>query len=242
MARAAGVARPSRLPGHRESGLSYPPPGPARPDAPTDARLGVFDGGYIGIAPVPGRRVNIGIVLGPAWRDRRWPGAARPPRPRRSLRQCPPSPTVRPPFRDGSPSIRSPGSRRWGPRDPPRRPGLGRWSAMPPGFWILSRARAFTGPSSPPSSPPRRSAPPLAERDRGRLRLRPRDASAGSARRTLVGRVVQAFLVRPPLFDYAARRLASRAGVRETMGLVMGDLAPAGRALDPRFLAALLRP
>jgi hypothetical protein len=26
------------------------------------------------------------------------------------------------------------------------------------------------------------------------------------------------------------------------MGLVMGDLAPASRALDPRFLAALLRP
>jgi hypothetical protein len=26
------------------------------------------------------------------------------------------------------------------------------------------------------------------------------------------------------------------------MGLVMGDLAPASRALDPRFLAALFRP
>jgi hypothetical protein len=58
----------------------------------------------------------------------------------------------------------------------------------------------------------------------------------------VVSRVVQAFLVRPPLFGYAARRLASRAGVRETMGLVMGDLAPARRALDPRYLAALLRP
>jgi len=58
----------------------------------------------------------------------------------------------------------------------------------------------------------------------------------------VVSRVVQAFLVRPPLFGYAARRLASRASVRETMGLVMGDLAPAGRALDPRYLAALLRP
>jgi hypothetical protein len=54
--------------------------------------------------------------------------------------------------------------------------------------------------------------------------------------------LVQAFLARPRLFDYAARRLAVRGRVRETMGLVMGDLVPASRALDPRYLAALLRP
>ena len=38
------------------------------------------------------------------------------------------------------------------------------------------------------------------------------------------------------------RRLASRPAVRETMGLVIGDLVPASRAFDPRFLVALLRP
>jgi hypothetical protein len=53
---------------------------------------------------------------------------------------------------------------------------------------------------------------------------------------------VQAFLARPPAFEYAARRLASRGRVRATMGLVMGDLVPAGRGLDPRFLAAILAP
>jgi hypothetical protein len=57
-----------------------------------------------------------------------------------------------------------------------------------------------------------------------------------------VSLLVQAFLGKPPLFEYAARRLASRAGPRETMGLVMGDLVRAERALDPRFLAALLAP
>jgi hypothetical protein len=51
-----------------------------------------------------------------------------------------------------------------------------------------------------------------------------------------------AFLRRPALFEYAARRLEGRASDRETMGLVMGDLVPAARALDPRFLLALLRP
>ena len=46
----------------------------------------------------------------------------------------------------------------------------------------------------------------------------------------------------PPAFDYAARRLAARPDVRETMGLVMGDLVPASTAFDPRFLVGLLRP
>src|SRR6185503_4415414 len=63
------------------------------------------------------------------------------------------------------------------------------------------------------------------------------------ARRTrskdLVSLLVQAFLAVPPAFDYAARRLAARAGVRETMSLVMGDLVPASSAFDPRFLARL---
>jgi flavin-dependent dehydrogenase len=54
--------------------------------------------------------------------------------------------------------------------------------------------------------------------------------------------LVQAFLARPAWFEYAARRVASRPAVRATMGLVMGDLVPAGRALDPRYLAALLAP
>jgi flavin-dependent dehydrogenase len=54
--------------------------------------------------------------------------------------------------------------------------------------------------------------------------------------------LVQAFLGVPSAFDYAARRVADRPSVRETMGRVMGDLVPASNGLDPRFLAALLRP
>jgi hypothetical protein len=57
-----------------------------------------------------------------------------------------------------------------------------------------------------------------------------------------VSRLVQAFLGRPAIFEYAARRVATRRAVRDTVGLVMGDLVPAERALDPRFLASLLAP
>ena len=62
------------------------------------------------------------------------------------------------------------------------------------------------------------------------------------AAKDVVSWLVQVFLERPALFEYAARRIADRTAVRETMGLVMGDLVPASRALDPRFLGALLRP
>ena len=61
-----------------------------------------------------------------------------------------------------------------------------------------------------------------------------------SATKDIVSRLVQGFLGRPALFEYAARRLESRNGIRDTMGRVLGDLVPPGQALDPRFLAALL--
>jgi hypothetical protein len=54
--------------------------------------------------------------------------------------------------------------------------------------------------------------------------------------------LVQGFAARPALFRHAARRLAQRSELRETMGLVMGDLVPATRALEPGFLAGLLGP
>ena len=67
VARAAGVDRPVRL--RPRVGLSYHL---ADPDStctvPRDARMVLLDDGYIGIAPVPGGRVNVGIVLGPSWR------------------------------------------------------------------------------------------------------------------------------------------------------------------------------
>ena len=62
------------------------------------------------------------------------------------------------------------------------------------------------------------------------------------ASKDVVSWLVQVFLERPRLFEYACRRIAARTAVRETMGLVMGDLVPASRALDPRYLGALLRP
>ncbi|HKQ17310.1 MAG TPA: hypothetical protein VJS87_02100, partial [Solirubrobacterales bacterium] len=69
-----------------------------------------------------------------------------------------------------------------------------------------------------------------------------RAMSGRFGKKDVVSRLVLGFLGRPALFEYVARRLAAREPVRETMGLVIGDLEPAARALDPGYLAALLRP
>ena len=66
VARGAGVARPARL--DPRVGLTYHLPDPD-PDACRDARMRVLRDGYVGIAPVAGGRVNVGIVLGRSWRS-----------------------------------------------------------------------------------------------------------------------------------------------------------------------------
>ena len=58
----------------------------------------------------------------------------------------------------------------------------------------------------------------------------------------IVSWLLQVFLARPELADHALRRMAARDGIRDTFGRVLADQAPATRALDPRFLAGLLRP
>ena len=58
----------------------------------------------------------------------------------------------------------------------------------------------------------------------------------------IVSWVLQAFLSRPWMFDYALRRLGSRSRQRKVLTLVLTDQLPAARALDPRFLARLLLP
>nr|MBA2489066.1 hypothetical protein [Chloroflexota bacterium] len=54
--------------------------------------------------------------------------------------------------------------------------------------------------------------------------------------------LLQAFLSRPRLADYALRRLAARDDHRATFGSVLADLEGARDALRPGFLVGLLRP
>ena len=211
------------------------------PSAVRDARMIVFDGGYVGLAPVPGGRVNVGIVLASGrWRARlraegaaavaravmtAIPAAVDDPVPWREPRMCDAIEGASP---VGARVARRAG-RDWllvgdaaGFLDPFTGEGLHR-ALVSAELAVAAVDRHLSG-----------SPAALAGYDRGlTLRTRAKDG---------VSLLVQAFLEVPAAFDYAARRLATRPAVRETMGLVMGDLVPASRAFDPRFLLGLLRP
>lgn len=68
------------------------------------------------------------------------------------------------------------------------------------------------------------------------------------ARRETFGRkrqvswLVQGFIRNPALLGYAIPRMNRREELAATFAGVMGNVVPAGRALDPRFLARLLAP
>jgi flavin-dependent dehydrogenase len=204
-----------------------------------DARMVVFDDGYVGLAPVPGGRVNVGIVLGRSWfsllrRSGGWPVA------QTILARLPFSEDAA--LAEGEPLDRVAGVT-----------PLGHAVARRAGdSWLLVGDAAgfldpFTGEGLHRAIV---SATLAAESIDAVLRVQPgaelaayeRGMRSRFATKDAVSRIVQAFLGRPALFEYAARRLAARSAVRETMGLVIGDLAPAGRVLDPRYLTALLAP
>jgi flavin-dependent dehydrogenase len=239
VARAMGVARPTRLP--PRVGLTYHLPD-TRPDDAVDARMQVFDDGYAGIAPVPGRRVNVGIVLGPSWRERlsRQGAAGIAGDVVAAIPAADDDPAT---WRGAAPCEASAGASPLGSRVT-RRAG--------DGWFLVGDAAGFLDPFTGEGLHRALVSTELAA---GAIVAALRRPSAGDAAgaydramrrrfaaKDVVSWLVQAFLARPAAFEYAARRLAARPGVRATMGLVMGDLIPASRALDPRSLIALLAP
>jgi flavin-dependent dehydrogenase len=237
VARDARVARPARL--DPRVGLTYHLPDPD-PVACRDARMRILRDGYIGIAPVAGGRVNVGIVLGRSWRPVLAADGARAVA-GRIVAGVPPTDEDRGAWRDGEPTDAIAGAWPLGHRVTHR---------AGPDWLLVGDAAGFLDPFTGEGihralvSAELAAAAILAHR-RGRA------GAFGAYERAMQRRfmtkdavswLVQAFLGRPALFDYAARRIAARPPVRATMGLVMGDLVPAGDALDPRYLAALLAP
>lgn len=240
VARAVGVTRPVRL-GPRV-GLTYHLPDP-RGDGLLDARLRIIRDGYVGIAPVPGGRVNVGIVLGGSWAAALAANGAA--GVAEAIVASIPATAADPvPWRHARPCEAVAGAAPLGVRVT-RRAG--------PGWFLVGDAAGFLDPftgeglhralvsaefaASAIVAAARGRATPAAAAAAYDRAMRRRFAAKDA-----VSWLVQAFLARPVPFEYVARRLAARADVRATMGLVMGDLVPATRGLDPRFLAALLAP
>ncbi|HJT64126.1 MAG TPA: hypothetical protein VJ839_05095, partial [Candidatus Limnocylindria bacterium] len=210
-----------------------------RSDDIRDARMVLADHAYCGLAPVPGGRVNVGIVLGgPTWQRRlAADGAARVVND--VLAAIPRAPDDEVDWASAERCDPIEGAAPLGHRVA-RRSGDG---------WLLvGDAAGFLDPLTGEGlHRALLSAAQAAAAVDAHLDGRPGaldDYERAMARRfrakDLVTLLVQGFAARPVLFRHVARRLAHRADLRETMGLVMGDLMPATRALEPAFLAALL--
>jgi flavin-dependent dehydrogenase len=243
VARTAGVARPARL-AHRV-GLTYHLADRAG-DPAADARMRVVRDGYVGIAPVPGGRVNVGIVLGRSWsaqlaRDGAEAVADEIVAGIPVLDGAAGSPSDPAAWRAGARMDRVAGASPLGHRVT-RRAG--------DGWLIVGDAAGFLDPFTGEglhravvsAELGARAASAALRGNPGALVAYDRAMRRRFASKDVVSWLVQVFLERPRLFEYACRRIAARTAVRETMGLVMGDLVPASRALDPRYLGALLRP
>ena len=237
VARTAGVVVAPRF-GPR-IGLTYHVAN-AAPEAARDARMVVLDGAYCGLAPVPGGRVNVGIVLASGrWRRLLASEGAREVTLNilRRIRVAEDDPG---PWAEATPCDEIVGASPLGHRVS-RRAGdawllVGDAAGFLDPFTGEGLHRAFVSAELAALAIERHlvAGESLAAYDRAmNNRFRAKDAA------TLL---VQTFLARPWAFDYAARRLRSRRDVRETMGLVIGDLVPASRAFDPRFLMSVLRP
>jgi flavin-dependent dehydrogenase len=212
----------------------------AVPDTPRDARMIVLDGAYCGLAPVPGGRVNVGVVLaGARWRHRLAADGSK-----RVARDI----LARIPFARDDPAPWSTAA--WCDEIVGAAPLGHRVTRRCGESWLLvGDAAGFLDPFTGEGIHRALVSAELAARAidvhldaGGPLTAYEHAMKRWFLSKDLATMLVQAFLARPIAFEYAARRLAVRRDARETMGLVIGDLLPASRALDPRFLAGLLRP
>ena len=239
IARAADVMRPARL--GRRVGLTFHVVDP-RPGEPSrDARMVLFQNAYCGLAPVPGGRLNVGIVLaGAAWQQRLTAdGAAAVVT--KVLSAIP---------RAADDSVDWAAAERSDPIEGAAPLGHRVASRSGDGWLLVGDAAGFLDPLTGEGLHRAFVSAELAadaidghlRGEASSLRAYDRAMSARFRSKDVVTLLIQAFLARPALIRYAARRLARRDRLRETMGLVLGDLVPASRALEPSFLAGLLGP
>jgi flavin-dependent dehydrogenase len=228
VARAAQVSRPTAwfrrgsLTGHR----AFPA---------SDARMVIGTGWYIGVAPVPGGRVNLGLVMAE-------------PELRRRLLDERPAEVVDDVIRSlpgddglaGSPPTDEVVS---------HLPLVHRTQRVAgDGFVLVGDAAGFVDPLSgeglhralvsaelaAEAVTRHLAGTPLALREYDR-RLRARFRS-----KDVLSWALQLFMLQPPLARRAIRRLEHEHAMRETFAAALADLAPATEVLDPRYVVRLL--
>jgi menaquinone-9 beta-reductase len=237
VARSADVAQPTRR--FRRAGLTVHRTDPdARPaGVAMDAEMVIGGGWYLGIAPVPDNRVNLGLVLAEA--ELRAGLAAEGgaagvleqaiaglPAPTRPWTGVPATDDLRIALPLAHRVRRAAGSN----------------------FLLIGDASGFIDPLSGEGLQRAFASAAQAERaitrwlrgDQTALTDYDRHLRARFRSKDVLSWLLQAFLASPPLTAHALRSLERQPDLRRTLAMALADLAPASRALDPRFIGRLL--
>ena len=224
VARLAGVDRPVRFP--RRLGLVAHHAG--HPDLADHGEMHVGQGYYVGLAPLPDGRLNVGMAL---------PLDGRAPAPERFAAAIAGLPAVaaRLSGRERLTAIR--GASPIGHRVA---------DVAGPGWMLVGDAAGFVDPFTGEGiHRALRSARAATDAIIGpgdpAVAYR-RERRAAFAAKAALSWLVQGFLVMPPLLDHALSRLADRPGAALRLGSALGDCRPATEALAPRALLEVLRP
>jgi len=227
VARQLGVERPVRAP--RRLGMVAHYEGV--PDLTDHGEMHVGPGWYIGLAPLGGDRLNVGMALP-------MDGAS----PRSSRRR----------FEEaiaGIPAVaeRLAGRRRLTPIRGASPIGHRVSRAAGPGWMLIGDAAGFIDPFTGEGiyralRSARAAAKALAEGDEVAAECYLALRRAAFTAKDALTWLVQGMLAAPPLMGYALRRLATRPDAADRLGSALGDCRPASDALSPRFLAQVLWP
>lgn len=238
VARSAGVAVPARR--LRRAGLTVhrADPAAAPRSEPMEAHMFVADGWYCGVAPVPGGRVNVGLVLGEETLRRELePAGGVGAVVRRYIDRLP----VREPWQTAPATdeamVALPLAHRTS-------------RAAGDGFVLVGDAAGFVDPLSGEGVHRALVSASLAavaienwsRGDRRALLDYDRRLRARFRNKDVVSWVLQAFLAQPAVVGYALRHMGRSPRLARTFALALADLVPASRVLDPRFLGRLLAP
>ena len=229
LARSLGVSRAMLAP--RRLGLvaRYE----AVPGLDGHGEMHVGRGFYVGLAPVPGGQLNVGMAL-PLPR----PGDVRLPAEQRFESAIAGLPAV---------AARLQGSRRLTPIHGAAPIGHRVTRAAGDGWLLIGDAAGFIDPFTGEGiyralRSARIASEALAGPDAGVAHRYMAARRAAFASKDALTWLIQGMLAAPPLLSYAVRRLGSRPRVAEVLGGALGDCRPATDALSPAALLAVLRP
>ncbi len=229
LARSLGVSRAMLAP--RRLGLvaRYE----AVPGLDGHGEMHVGRGFYVGLAPVPGGQLNVGMAL-PLPR----PGDVRLPAEQRFESAIAGLPAV---------AARLQGSRRLTPIHGAAPIGHRVTRAAGDGWLLIGDAAGFIDPFTGEGiyralRSARLASEALAGPDAGVAHRYIAARRAAFASKDALTWLIQGMLAAPPLLSYAVRRLGSRPRAAEVLGGALGDCRPATDALSPAALLAVLRP